>query len=204
MSKGARRSSVDTSLEDEVDSMLLEDGRGSVPSLGNDQDTTNTTITRSMLASLAGLTVTSTCTAQLVPYAATHSRSIVLILPVILFGSIASLSGLYLVRTGGTALRGTTGILELLSSQHSDNDRHRRRTIYLSGMLGALSLLLNLLEARRLDAKVWQALDVRLYRPSLSVIERADPGLTGYGRYSSSQLYFYQSLWPHKANYSRA
>lgn len=169
MSDGVKGYTDDDTLENEVDSMLLEAGHAQIGEHSTNLTlattaTATTTVTTSMLVSLLTLILTSLSAAQLTPYAATHSRSIALSLPLIFYGASAVLSGLWLnriyARSDVVTSDGVKGIIALLTQAKSDKSRELRRTIYSSGALNTLSLLLTLLEARRLDAKVWQALDV--------------------------------------------
>jgi hypothetical protein len=172
MALESRWISDETTLEEEVDSILLEDSHGaavgtakhsSVKSTNSITTTTTTVTTTTVSLSLLTLTLASTLTTHLVPYVATASQLSVLSLPVLSFGSTAIFCLLWVHRPGTSpsTSEGLTKVLALLCSRGSDSsDVPLTRAIYSSGALNALALLLTMLEARTLDAKVWQAMDV--------------------------------------------
>lgn len=160
---GARKYSVDSSLEDEVDSILLQDDDGG-HLLRGASVTRGQPVTATAVVYFITLTVTTTCTAQLLPYVATHSRGVVFGLPFVLFASLSLLLGSFNAKVGSAAGRNTTARIMsvIMGNTAGEEDRQRRRLMIQAGGMSAASFLLSLVEARRLNAKIWQAINVRV------------------------------------------
>lgn len=143
----------DASLKASIDALLADEPPSSSPSFPR-SSSPHAPSSSHRLSALAALFLFSTLAAWTLPHAALQNRAAVLFLPPAQFLALA-LVGLYL------SWRTPRGMFEGVGIGMGQVVEEERKLVAAVGALNAAAALLVLWEARWLDGKVWEALEVR-------------------------------------------
>jgi hypothetical protein len=145
----------DPTLQD-VD-RLLADESSSYPRFGS---SSNSGVNQAALISLVSLFICSATSAYLAPHVATQSLVVVVSLPLVHFGLLAFLAFTHGVLQPRSIFGGGANRI-ILGRGDGPQEQRTRKLALLTGGASAVAMVLGLWQARWLDGKLGQAVEVR-------------------------------------------